>query len=136
MPERLPSVPKGFSPFLELVGVTFTRVEDGRSQAFLKIEERLLNSMRIVHGGAAFTLVDCGMGAALYSCLEENEVCRTVETKIAYFRPVSSGVLTCNSKVVHRSRRIATLESEIEHGGQLVAKAIGTFSIHRRGEKE
>jgi len=134
MPVQFPLKPKGFSPFLEMVGVTFTKVGDGQSRAVLKITEKLLNSTRIVHGGATFTLADCGMGGALFSCLEEGERVRTVETKIAYFKGVKSGTLTCDSRVIHRSRSIAVLESEIKQRGQLVAKALGTFSIFKGKE--
>jgi acyl-CoA thioesterase len=135
MPKHFPLQPKGFSPFLELVGVTFTTIENGYSRSVVEVSERLLNSSGIMHGGATFTLADCGMGAALYSCLDEDEQCRTIETKIVYFRAVGSGALTCDSKVIHRSKRIATLESEIKQRGHLIAKALGTFSVYK-GKKE
>ena len=71
------------------------------------------------------------MGAALYSCMDQDELCATIETKIVYFRAVTSGTLVCDTKVVHRSKRIATMESEISNDGQLVAKALGTFSVFK-----
>jgi acyl-CoA thioesterase len=71
------------------------------------------------------------MGAALYTCIDEDELCATIETKIVYFKPVSSGRLTCDTRVVHRSKRIATLESEIKGDRHLIAKAIGTFSVFK-----
>ena len=129
MPRKIPIEQKGFSPFLDMVGVTFNTVADGYSQAVLQITEPLLNSTRVVHGGVTFTLTDCGMGAALFSILDENERVRTVETQIVYFRAVSSGTLVCDTRVINRSKRIAVLESEVKHKGKLVSKAIGTFSI-------
>jgi acyl-CoA thioesterase len=129
MPRQFPIAQKGFSPFLDMVGVTFNTIENGYSQATLQITDTLLNSTRIVHGGATFTLADCGMGAALFSILDENERVRTVETQIVYFKGVGAGTLVCDTKVINRSRTIAILESEIKHNGELVAKAIGTFSI-------
>jgi acyl-CoA thioesterase len=71
------------------------------------------------------------MGAALYSDLAEDELCATVEIKIAYFVAVTSGTLTCDTKVIHRSRRIAVLESEVKNNGRLTAKAMGTFSVSK-----
>jgi acyl-CoA thioesterase len=129
--QTFPLKPKGFSPFLEQVGVSFSKIENGYSQAALEVNGNLLNSNGVLHGGAAFTLADCGMGAALYSCVDKDERGRTLEMKIAYFRPVASGTLTCESRVIHRTKRIATLESEVMQDGQLVAKAIATFSISR-----
>jgi acyl-CoA thioesterase len=122
---------KGFSPFRDLVGVTFTKVDSGYSHCVLEVDKRLLNPAGIVHGGALYTLADSGMGAALFSSVGEGEMFLTVETSIFYFKAVSSGTLTCESKVVHRGKRIAMMEAEIRNDGQTVAKAVGTFSIYR-----
>ena len=122
---------KGFSPFRDLVGITFIKVEGGYSHCVLKVDKRLLNPAGIVHGGALYTLADSGMGAALFSSVGEGEMFLTVETSIFYFKAVSSGTLTCESKVVHRGKRIAMMEAEIRNDGQTVAKAVGTFSIYR-----
>ena len=71
------------------------------------------------------------MGAALYSFIDEGELFLTVEANIFYFKAISSGILTCESRVVHRGKRIAVIEAEIKNEGKVVAKAMGTFSIYR-----
>lgn len=131
MAKKLSPQTKGFSPFRELVGVDFAKVENGYSRCVLQVNEKLLNPYRNVHGAALFTMVDTGMGAALWSCIAEDELCSTIETKIVYFKAVAWGTLLCDTAVIHKSKRIATLESEIKHDGQLVAKAIGTWSIYK-----
>lgn len=131
MSKQYPIAAKGFSPFRELVGVTLTKVEDGYSHCVLGVDKKLLNPAGIVHGGAIYTLADSGMGAALYSSLDEGELFLTVEASIFYLKAVPSGTLTCESKVVHKGRRTAVTEAEIRNEGQLVAKAMGTFSIYR-----
>jgi acyl-CoA thioesterase len=131
MPGQYPIGAKGFSPFRELVGVTFTKVENGYSHCFLEVDKKLLNPARIVHGGAIYTLADSGMGVALYSLIDEGELFLTIEANIFYFKAVSSGTLTCESRVVHRGKRIAVMEAEIKNEGELVAKAMGTFSIYK-----
>jgi len=135
MPKGYPMGVKGLSPFRDLVGVTFTKIDNGYSQCVLKVKKKLLNPGGIVHGGALYTLADSGMGVALYSFVGEDEVFMTIETSVFYFKAVSSGTLTCESKVVHRGKRIAVTEAEIKNGEQLVAKAVGTFSIYR-GKKD
>lgn len=119
-----------------MVGVTFSKIENGYSQAVLEVKDNLLNSMAILHGGATFTLVDCGMGAALYSCLEEGKKGRTLEIKIAYLKAVTSGTVTCDTTVIHKSKTVATLESDVRQDGALIAKAIGTFSISRTNREQ
>jgi len=126
---------KGLSPFRDMVGVTYTKVEDGYSQCVLEVDKKLLNAAGIVHGGAIYTLADSGMGAALYSLVNEDELFLTIEISICYFKAVSSGALTCESRFIHRGKRIAVMEAEIKNGEQLVAKAMGTFSIYK-GKKD
>jgi acyl-CoA thioesterase len=129
MTKKFPLNTKGFHPYGELIGLTFTKLEKGYSQCTLSIEEKLMNPHGYLHGGVMYSMADTGMGAALYSLLEENESCATIEVKIAYFKPVSNGVLVCNTKVIHKGRSISALDSEITNNEQLVAKASGTFTI-------
>jgi acyl-CoA thioesterase len=131
MPKKLPENLEEFDPFGGLIGLKFTKYEDGSSQCVLKVEKKHLNPHGTLHGGVAYSMADTGMGAALYSCMEQDELCATIETKIVYFRAVTSGTLVCDTKVVHRSKRIATMESEISNDGSLVAKALGTFSVFK-----
>lgn len=120
---------KGFNPFGDLLGVHFSGAAQGRSHCQLEVSENLLNPFKIVHGGVLFALADTGMGAALYSLLKEGEHCSTIEIKINFFKAVSCGTLACKSEVVNKGNKIATLEAVIRQGGQLIAKATGTFFI-------
>jgi uncharacterized protein (TIGR00369 family) len=80
-------------------------------------------------------MADSGMGTALYSSLAEDEMCSTIEANIVYFKAVKSGTITCTSKVIHRSKRIAVLESELKQGRQKVAKVIATWSVYKTGRE-
>ena len=134
MPKTFPFKSKGFNPFGELVGLNFSKSEGGFSQCALEVKESLLNPHQVLHGGVLYTMADTGMGAALYTCLNEDDLCATVEVKIVYFSAVTSGVLTCNTTVINKGKRIATMESEIMNEGRPVAKAIGTFTIFKSRE--
>ncbi len=120
---------KDFNPFGQLIGLSFSGRERGWSRCVLEVTEKLLNPHGVLHGGVIYSMADTGMGAALYTDLDRNEACTTVEIKIAYFKPVTSGTLTCDSEVIHRGNRIVTLESEVKSDEQLIAKATGTFYI-------
>ena len=54
----------------------------------------------------------------------------TVEIKINYFRPATSGELHCKTKVIHCGKKLANLESEIWEADKLIARANGTFFIN------
>jgi len=85
----------------------------------------------VVHGGVLYSMADTGMGGALYSLLEKDELCATVEIKISYFKHVREGTVICDTKVIHKGKTIGVLESEILNNETLVAKANGTFSIFK-----
>ncbi len=122
--------PDKISPFARLVGLTFP--EGVETQCTLAIDEKVLNVYGTVHGGAISTLADVSMGYALFDHLREDERLTTVEMKINYVAAVSSGTLTAEAKLISRTRNLAVLESRIECGDRIVAKAIGTFYISRK----
>ncbi|MBN2026085.1 MAG: PaaI family thioesterase [Actinobacteria bacterium] len=130
MPKNISDMHKGFHPFGELIGLEFAAIGDGRSRCELEVKEGLFNPHGVLHGGAIYAMADTGMGGALYTVLDENELCTTVEIKIAYFKAVKSGKLVCETRVIERHSRIAILESEVTAGDKLVAKALGTFYIY------
>jgi len=129
MAKDFPLQETGFNRFGDLIGLRFTEVSEGFSRCVLQADERLFNPHDVLHGGVVYSLADTGMGAALYSMLAEEELCTTVEIKISYFRAVTSGTLVCNTRVVNKTRKIASMESEIREGSHLIARASGTFYI-------
>lgn len=130
MPE-FPKLSKGFHPFAELIGLDFITVKRKYSQCKIEVKEELFNPHKVVHGGVMYSMVDTGMGGALYPSLGEGELCATLEIKINYFKPVSSGTLICDTKLINKGKSNAVLESEITNNEKLVAKAIGTYSIFK-----
>ena len=131
MPKHVPHGSEGFNPFGELIGLSFLKLEEGRSECKLHVEEKLLNPYGVVHGGVIYSLADTAMGGALYSLMSEDERCVTVEMKVIYFRPVTSGSLECTAKVAHRSRTLGFVEAVVKNGDRDVAKASATFSIFK-----
>ena len=135
MPKSFPLNIKDFHPFGDLIGLKFTKVEIGYSQCTLDVVDKLLNPHKVVHGGVLYSMADTGMGAAAYTTLGKNELCVTIEIKINYFKATRTGMLTCNTKVIHQGKKIVTMDSEILNDGQIVAKAIGTYLIFKIKEK-
>ena len=135
MPKPFPLKTKGFHKFGDLLGFEFSKFEQGYSQCVLQINENHFNPHNVVHGGVLYSMADTGMGAALYSLLEKDELCATIEIKINYFKPVREGPLICDTKVIDKGKTVATLESEVKNDEILVAKAIGTYSIFKINKK-
>ena len=131
MSKKAPIMSKGFHPFGDLIGLEFTKLQKGYSQCVLTVNEKLFNPHKVLHGGVIYSMADTGMGAALYSHLNRGELCATVEIKIMYFLAVKAGDLTCETKILHKGKRVAILESEVTNNGQSIAKATGTYSIFK-----
>jgi acyl-CoA thioesterase len=133
MPKNVPNTSKGFNPFGELIGLSFSKWGDGRSECQLHVEEKLLNPYGVVHGGVIYSLADTAMGGALYSLMSEDERCVTVEMKVVYFRPVTSDSLECTAEVAYRSKKLGFVEAAVKNGVREVAKASATFLIFESG---
>ena len=129
MPKKFPLHSPGFNPFCDLIGLHFTTCARGHSHCTLNVVENLFNPHKVLHGGVIYTMADTGMGAALYTELDEEELCATLEIKIAYFVAVTEGHLSCDTELIHKSKKTAFLESKITNNGRLIAKAMGTFHI-------
>ena len=118
-------------PYAELIGLEIEEQGDGRTVCVLTVGESHYNPHRVVHGAVLYSLADTGMGAALYPSLDEGEICATIEIKINYYKPVTTGQIRCVTEMVHRGKRVANLESSLYVGERLVAKANGTYSIFK-----
>lgn len=119
------------APFIKDLGMKFPRLESGYCVGKITVGENMLNNYGTVHGGALFTMADACSGAAAFFALREDELCRTIELKINYFKPVRSGELICEAKLANKSSNLATVEAEITSNGQLIAKTLGTYFIQK-----
>lgn len=123
---KTPGEDTGFGPHL---GIEMVERGEARSVTALDIQRVHLNPHGVVHGAVLYALADQGMGAALYTLLDDAESCATIEIKIVYLASVREGRLECVNTVLNKGRRVAALESEVRSGDRLVAKALGTFAI-------
>ena len=116
-------------PFAELIGFAVEEQRSGFSKCTLVVAAHHLNPHRVVHGAVLYALADTGMGVALYPTLGKDEICATIEIKINYFKPVSSGLISCITELVNRGKTVANLQSRVFSGETLVAQANGNYSI-------
>ena len=98
----------------------------------LVLREDHLSPAGRVHGGVISGFFDFACGAAVFSTMEPNDFCSTVELKVNYFRPLDSGdELKCKAQVVFRGKRLCVVRAELFRQGekQMVAMATATFII-------
>jgi uncharacterized protein (TIGR00369 family) len=114
-------------PVASLIGFRMTAVEPGRAVFELEAGPRHANPMGTLHGGILCDLADAAMGMAYASRLEEGESFCTLELKINFLKPVWTGRLAAEAKVVKAGRTVGLVECDIlDEGAHLVARVSST----------
>src|SRR5260370_2676128 len=85
-------------------------MEFGRATIVTTPNERFYNTMGIVHGGYAMTLLDTCMGVAIYTTLSSGVGYTTIETKVNFVKPITAetALLRAVGHAVHSGNRTAT----------------------------
>jgi uncharacterized protein (TIGR00369 family) len=119
--------------------VTFSRhigakVEDvgpGRSVISIEVEEIHLNGAGTLHGGVYASLIDNAMGLSVLALVGVRTA--TIQMNVHFLGAVSGGRLTCESEVLHRTRRTATAEAKVyDAKDHLVALGTGAFRVFEK----
>lgn len=118
-----------YGELLQMTVVTPGTASSGVSRLTLNTGAHLHNPQNVVHGGVMYSLADTGMAAALYPTLKAGEICATIDIHMSYFKPVTQGLLVCDTKIINKGKRVAHLESNVYCNDILIARANGNFSI-------
>jgi len=113
-------------PFVEHLGFSLEKFEDGQSEIVYEAKPEHLNSFGVTHGGACMTLLDVAMAAAARSAQSDMGVV-TIEMKTSFMQP-ARGKLTGKGRLMHRTATMAFTEATIyDVGNKPCAHATGTF---------
>lgn len=116
------------------LGFRVIALQDGSATIEMPGDDRFLNRAGGVQGGILAALGDSSMAISLRSTEGPQETHATLELRIHFFRPAAkeNGPFRATGRVLHRSRRIAHVESEIRDSSEeLIAKTVGTFAIRQ-----
>jgi uncharacterized protein (TIGR00369 family) len=120
--------------FSKHIGAKVEEVEPGRSVISIDVDDVHLNGAGTLHGGVYASLIDNAMGLSVAALVGLRTA--TIGLDVHFLGAVREGRITCSAEVVHRTRRIATVEARVRDGdGNLVAMGTGTFRIfEKRGD--
>ncbi len=108
-----------------LHGLRVVTVREGYAEVLLPADERFLNPLGNVHGGAIYTLCDVAAGTAAAS---RGRVGVTLSSNVNYLRPGHAGEpMTAVTKEVKHGRQTAVYEVEVRQGERLIAAAAFTM---------
>ena len=121
-------------PIATLIGFSLAAVEPGRAVIEFEATERHANPMGTVHGGVLADIADAAMGMAYASELQEGETFTILELKINFMRPVWTGKLRAEGRVLSGGRTIGLVECDVRDANdRSVAHATSTC-MTLRGE--
>lgn len=113
--------------FREHVALQVEPQEDGTSTVVVDAADEHLNPHGSVHGGVLATLIDVAMGTAVATTGGQSP--ETVSLAVTYLEPGRPGRLEARARVRKRGKRLVVVEAEVVQDGDVVADALGTFSI-------
>ncbi|MDR1484667.1 MAG: PaaI family thioesterase [Planctomycetaceae bacterium] len=105
----------------QVVGVEVLDVCPGYAKTSLKIDAKHHNAVGIVQGGALFTLGDFTFAVACH--IGHRDTLVAIECGITFLKPVSSGVIYGEAKLISESKSLAYYEVSITNeSNDLIAK--------------
>lgn len=116
-------------PFFNLIGLEIVDLGPGWSTTRLCCRHDLCQPAGILHGGMVATLIDTGIAHAILATdmfvalAAEGGQMVSVDLRVKYLRPVSEGIITCQSKIPRLGRHIIHGESIVTNeDGKEVAR--------------
>jgi acyl-CoA thioesterase len=117
--------------FAAFVGIKLIEVKPGYAIANMEIQDKHLNAVNIVQGGAIFTLADFAFAAASNS---QGQLSLGINATISYFQPPKGRILTAEAKEVFLNKKIASYVVEVfDDNKNLVASFNGM--VYRKKEQ-
>jgi uncharacterized protein (TIGR00369 family) len=117
--------------FSRHIGAKVEEVEPGRSVVSIDVEEVHLNGAGTLHGGVYASLIDNAMGLSVLALVGVRTA--TIQMNVHFLGAVGEGRITCESEVVHRTRRTATAEAKVRDAeSNLVALGTGAFRVFEK----
>jgi uncharacterized protein (TIGR00369 family) len=117
--------------FSKHIGAKVKDVEPGRSVVYIDVEDTHLNGAGTLHGGVYASLIDNAMGLSVLALVGVRTA--TIEMNVHFLGAVNEGRITCESEVIHRTRRTATAEAKVRDAdGNLVAMGTGAFRVFEK----
>lgn len=115
-------------PFAKLLGIELESYDSGVAVLAMSLREELKQNNGVVHGGVIASLIDTATAMAIITILELDERVTTVDLTISYLRPLTSGRITAEAKVLRAGKRILSTSAEVfTPDGKVAATGLSTY---------
>lgn len=123
------------APWYRLIGMKIRR-EDKEISVEIQVEEKHLQALGMVHGGAIASILDSAIGLNINKeLINEGKLAITSQLNVHYLKPVSKGKIIARAKPLFIGSKVAVGYGELkDENGDTVAVATSTFYITVRKE--
>jgi len=130
-PKHISAVANGANrcPYFKLLSMGIVSLTLGRSVLKVEVSEKHLQPYGIVHGGVYSSLIDAACFWASYTEVEEPKGLTTVEMKLNYLAPASSGVFFAEGEVIKTGKSLCLSKAVIKDGETKRLLAHGTATM-------
>ena len=114
--------------YAKLLGIELDEATRGAVKMHMDARADLRQVSDVLHGGSIASLVDTAAAFAVITLLEPDQRATTSDLTIHYLRPVSSGSVTAEARVLRSGRRLSVVTVNVFDNAQaLVATAVTTY---------
>lgn len=99
--------------FMKLMGFNVTKIEVGKVEGELILEQKHKQHKGFAHGGLIATLADIVAGFAAVSLVPKDHHVVTAEIKVSYFHPGVGDKLLAKGYVIKQGRKLNFCEAEV-----------------------
>ncbi len=111
-------------------GFHFRQISDLEYEYKATIQEYHLNSGGITHGGFIMTLLDSGLGTAVYHSLGGDKKIATISLDVKFIAPSRKGdTLIGSAKIIKRTRSMVFVRGELRMDDLVIATGDGIWKI-------
>jgi uncharacterized protein (TIGR00369 family) len=119
-------------PYFSLLSMDIKELGWGEARLEILVQEKHLQPFGMVHGGVFASLVDAAAFWAVYTQVPEDFGMTTVELKLNYLAPLSTGRMVATGKSIRVGKTLCLGEASIQNEeGLLLAHGTSTMMILR-----
>ncbi len=135
----------GRPPFIDLLGLTFERLDSGEILVKLPMRDELIGNLETgtVHGGAISAMLDVTGGLAVFQKLRKDmqdqsledqmkrlSKVKTIDMRVDYLRPPKGNEFIGTASILRGGNKVAATRMELHNDDEkLIAVGTGTYTV-------